>query len=156
LAGFLAGFLDACTPVETRGAESASEAARAAGLEREVHEAVNAHRRGRGLSPLVLDARIGREARLHSVAMAEGKVPLGHHGFEERAKALSRILPSRRSAENVASNEGHRDPASEAVRGWLRSHQHREHIEGPYELTGVGVARNGRGEVYFTQIFIGH
>jgi uncharacterized protein YkwD len=32
---------------------------------------------------------------------------------------------------------------------------HRKNIEGPYEVTGIGVARNAQGEVYFTQIFVG-
>jgi uncharacterized protein YkwD len=55
----------------------------------------------------------------------------------------------------VAFNQGHRDPAAVAVQGWLESPGHRENIEGPYELTGVGVASNAKGEVYFTQIFVG-
>ena len=62
---------------------------------------------------------------------------------------------SHRVGENVAFNRGHRDPAAEAARGWLASRKHRENIEGPYQLTGVGVATNAAGEVYFTQIFIG-
>jgi hypothetical protein len=28
-------------------------------------------------------------------------------------------------------------------------------MEGPYEATGIGVARNPDGELYFTQIFVG-
>jgi uncharacterized protein YkwD len=64
-------------------------------------------------------------------------------------------MTTRRSAENVAFNQGHRDPAADAVRGWLASRGHRENIEGPYELTGVGVVSNAKGEFYFTQIFVG-
>jgi uncharacterized protein YkwD len=61
----------------------------------------------------------------------------------------------RRTAENVAFDQGHPDPPAAAVRGWLASCGHRENIEGPYELTGVGVVSNAKGEVYFTQIFVG-
>jgi len=41
------------------------------------------------------------------------------------------------------------------VRGWLESRAHRENIDGSYNLTGIGVARNAAGEVFFTQIFVG-
>jgi uncharacterized protein YkwD len=40
------------------------------------------------------------------------------------------------------------------MRGWLASRGHRESIEGPYELTGVGVVSNAAGEIYFTQLFV--
>jgi uncharacterized protein YkwD len=126
-----------------------------AALEHAVHERVNRHRRARGLAPLDLDSRVARQARLHSQAMAAGTTPFGHDGFEGRVEALRRVMSCARTAENVASNQGHRDPASEAVRGWLESRGHRQNIEGRYELTGVGVARNRKGEVFFTQIFVG-
>jgi uncharacterized protein YkwD len=126
-----------------------------AALERAVHEQVNQHRRARGLAPLTLDARITEQARLHSVAMANGRTRFGHDGFADRVKALRRAMPCPRTGENVASNRGHQDPAGEAVRGWLGSPPHRENIEGPYELTGIGVARSPKGEVFFTQMFVG-
>jgi uncharacterized protein YkwD len=116
---------------------------------------VNRHRRARGRPALGSDARIAEQARLHSAAMAAGRTPLGHRGFDDRVAALHRVMTCRRTAENVAFNQGHRDPAAEAVRGWLGSRGHRENIEGPYELTGVGVASNAAGEVFFTQIFVG-
>jgi len=124
-------------------------------LEQEVHELVNRHRRARNLAALTLDPRISREARLHSVAMATGTTPFGHEGFDERVKALRLAMPWQRTAENVASSQGYPDAAAEAVRGWLGSAGHRKNIEGPYDRTGVGVARSATGEVFFTQIFVG-
>jgi len=138
------------TPAASRRAAASGTA-----LEHAVHELVNQHRGARGLAPLVLDQRISQQARLHSQAMAAGTAPFGHAGFEARARMLTRVMGSRRTAENVASNHGYRDPASEALREWLASRGHRENIEGPYDMTGVGVAFDGRGEVYFTQIFVG-
>ena len=126
-----------------------------AALEREVVELVNRHRGARGLPALRVDERIGRQARSHSVAMAAGAVPPGHAGFDDRSDTLRRLMSCRRSAENVAFNRGYRNAASEAMRGWLGSPGHRTNIEGPYDATGVGVASNARGEVYFTQIFVG-
>ena len=41
------------------------------------------------------------------------------------------------------------------MRGWLASRAHRENLDGPYDLTGIGVARSRSGEVFFTQFFVG-
>jgi len=136
-------------------AGSAATSPRTATLERAVLELVNRHRRAHGLAALVPDARLARQARAHSAAMAAGKTPLGHAGFDARAAALHGVMAFRGIAENVAFNRGHRDPAAEAVRGWLGSRGHRENIEGRYERTGVGVATNAKGDVFFTQIFVG-
>jgi uncharacterized protein YkwD len=87
--------------------------------------------------------------------MAAGRAPFGHADFDGRVAALQQQMVLHRTAENVAFDKGHRDPAAEAVRGWLASRGHRQNIEGPYELTGVGVVSNQNGEVYFTQIFVG-
>jgi len=144
----------ACSPADVRTKPDPPTIGTAA-LERAVFALVNRHRRSLGLRPLADDSAITRQARLHSAAMAGGKTPLGHSGFDDRVTTLRRVLAARRTAENVAFNQGHRDPAEVAVRGWLASPGHRENIEGPYELTGVGVASNAKGEVYFTQIFVG-
>ena len=149
--------LAGCTPASAVSEAHAGRTAavRRAPLEDTVLALVNRHRRARGLPALVPDARIARQARAHSAAMAAGKTPLGHSGFDARAAALHEVMAFRGIAENVAFNSGHRDPAAEAVRGWLGSRGHRENIEGPYERTGVGVVTNAKGEVFFTQLFVG-
>ena len=138
-----------------RAAGTAHGPSASAAFERAAYELVNRHRRARGLASLALDPRITQQARLHSLAMADGRTPFGHDGFADRVNALSRVMTCRQTAENVASNKGHRDPAAEAVRGWLASRPHRQNIEGPYSLTGIGVARSTAGEVFFTQLFVG-
>jgi uncharacterized protein YkwD len=143
------------SPIRDAEPTSARPNAENAALEREVFDLVNRHRGARGLRLLELDARIGREARLHSIAMADGKVPLGHDGFGARVEALGRVMSCARSAENVALSRGHHNPASDVVDRWLRSRGHRTNIEGSYEATGVGVALNPNGAIYFTQIFVG-
>ena len=144
----------ACSPADVR-TKLDPPTTETASLERTVSALVNRHRRSVGLRPLADDPTITRQARLHSAAMAAGKTPPGHAGFDDRVATLRRVMAARRTAENVAFNQGHRDPAAVAVRGWLASRGHRQNIEGPYELTGVGVASNAKGEVYFTQIFVG-
>jgi uncharacterized protein YkwD len=125
-------------------------------LEAEVLERVNRHRHAARLGALRADPRIAEIARAHSRAMASGRRRFGHGDFDERSQAIEeRLSPYRRVAENVAHHGRDRgDLPARAVAGWLRSSGHRRNIEGPYSLTGVGVAISGRGEVYLTQIFV--
>jgi uncharacterized protein YkwD len=124
-------------------------------LERQVARLVNEHRAARRLHRLAYDTAVARIARVHSVAMAEGRSPLGHGGFERRAEAVERMHPFGEIAENVAMNDYARErTVAIAVRGWLGSAHHLENIEGPYNTTGVGVARARDGTFYYTQIFV--
>ncbi|NJD61730.1 MAG: CAP domain-containing protein [Deltaproteobacteria bacterium] len=126
-----------------------------AALESRTFKLVNDHRSAIGLAPLVHDARIAAVARRHSRNMAEGRVPAGHDGFETRRRDISKRIPLRGIAENVGANDYPRsDTVRAAVSGWLESRGHRENIEGRYDLTGVGIARDSRGVYYYTQIFI--
>jgi len=138
-------------PPPAYGAAMASDAA----LERSIYSLVNRYRAQRGLRLLVLDPEISRVARRHSVAMAAHARAVGHEGFDDRVLILRRALATRRTAENVALNRGYPDPAGEAVRGWIASAGHRQNMDGPYAATGIGVARNANGELYFTQLFVG-
>ena len=123
-------------------------------LERAVYQQVNQYRRSRNLPALVLDERLSQQARLHSQAMANGSVPFSHNGFEQRVGTIAQIIPNRGTAENVAYNEGYSDPIAQALEGWIASDGHRRSMEETYNLTGIGVAQNSRGQFYFTQIFV--
>lgn len=123
-------------------------------IEQAVYNQVNQYRTNRGLSKLTLNSTITKQARNHSQNMASGAVPFSHNGFAQRVQAIATTIPYRAAAENVAYNMGYSDPATKAVQGWLNSSGHRQNIEGNYNLTGIGVAKNQRGEYYFTQIFI--
>ncbi|KJH70134.1 CAP domain-containing protein [Aliterella atlantica] len=123
-------------------------------LEQSIHQQINQYRQSRKLPPLQLDARISQQAKIHSQAMANGKVPFSHQGFDTRISAIRRQIRYRAAAENVAYNQGYSNPAKQAVEGWIKSQGHRVNIEGQYNLTGIGVAKNAKNEYYFTQIFI--
>jgi uncharacterized protein YkwD len=86
--------------------------------------------------------------------MANGSVPFSHNGFEQRVRTIAQIIPNRGTAENVAYNEGYSDPIAQALTGWIASDGHRRNMEETYNLTGIGVAQNSRGQFYFTQIFV--
>ncbi|MBC6455088.1 MAG: CAP domain-containing protein [Hormoscilla sp. SP5CHS1] len=122
-------------------------------LEERVHAQVNQYRASRNLPPLKLDAIISEEARKHSRRMARRR-EISHDGFEERVKAIGRWIPYGAAAENVASNSGHDDPATVALEGWIKSPGHHQNMIGDFDLTGIAIVENDRGEYYFTQVFI--
>ncbi|MBW4596593.1 MAG: CAP domain-containing protein [Brasilonema angustatum HA4187-MV1] len=121
-------------------------------LERSVFDQINRYRASKGLPKLLLSPKISRQARLHSLNMAKGKVPFSHQGFRRRVGAIP--IRCRSAGENVAFNLGYSDPAEEAVTGWIHSSGHLANIKGNYNMTGIGVATNSQGKVYLTQIFL--
>lgn len=131
-----------------------SKAAAASTLEKSVYQKVNQYRKSKKLPPLKLDSRISQQARKHSEAMAKGKVPFSHDGFDNRIKVIAKSLDYRSAAENVAFNQGYSKPEQQAVEGWIKSTGHRKNMEGNYDTTGIGVSKNAEGEYYLTQIFI--
>jgi uncharacterized protein YkwD len=123
-------------------------------LEQKIHNRVNQYRLSHGLPPLRLDARISYEARRHSQAMARGTAAFSHDGFANRVKAIGASIPYRKAGENLAEIQGYPDLIGTAVQGWIDSPGHRKNMEGDFNLTGVGAARNLQGKYYFTQIFV--
>jgi uncharacterized protein YkwD len=107
---------------------------------------VNQYRRKKGLSALVMNSAISAEAQKHSEDMAAHRCALGHDGWKGRWKRIA----SSEFAENVALGS---TTAKEVVDNWLRSAVHKDNIEGHYQLTGIGIAADKKGVLYFTQIF---
>jgi uncharacterized protein YkwD len=112
---------------------------------------VNLHRKSIGRKALELNNVESSLAVQHSINMASYKTPFGHDGLNERAKIISKQLGKITvAAENVASGDM---TAKEVVDGWLNSPGHKRNIEGDFTLTGIGVAKNNKGIIYYTQIF---
>jgi uncharacterized protein YkwD len=122
-------------------------------LELSIHDRVNQYRQSQNLSPLTFDPTISAQARAHSVRMANIS-RLSHDGFQERVDAVAKTIAYTGAAENVAYNMGYARPDDTAVKGWIKSPGHQHNMVGEYDLTGIGVAQNDKGEYYFTQIFI--
>ena len=118
---------------------------------------VNQERVKAGLAPLVMDEAVRRVARAHSGDMAERNFfshvnPDGLNPFQ-RLDAAG--IDYGWAGENIAWNN-FADPAQAAVDGWMASPGHRENILRPqFTRTGMGVAPDGAGGFYFTQVFIG-
>ena len=119
-------------------------------MESEILQYVNEDRTRHGLAKLQMNTVESALAAKHSRDMASGKVKFGHDGFIARAKSIQKALGSREVGENVASGSM---TAREVVDGWLNSPGHKKNIEGNFTLTGIGYARDKKGDIYFTQIF---
>lgn len=127
-------------------------------IEREVFEAVNRERIRQRLEPLAWDDETAGAARSHSRRMRD----LNFFAHEDPARGnlsarLARAsIPWRSAAENIFVEKGFANPAGQAVKSWFRSPGHRRNILGRrWTRTGVGVATDGRGKYWFTQIFVG-
>lgn len=121
-------------------------------IQQDILHDVNVYRKQCGLSPLVLRADMSSEAAKHSIAMAQHRVGFGHDGFPSRVNHI--YAHSRQpsgAAENVAYHykDGH-----DVVKNWLTSPHHRANIKGHYNYTGIGLARDRQGHLYFTQLFL--
>lgn len=120
-------------------------------LERDVLFYINKHRESKGLSPLTFNAIVASEARRHSTNMASKRVPFGHQGMSTRTKSITgKIKNVQIVSENVARGQM---TAQQVVNLWLKSPGHKKNIEGKYKYTGIGVARDRKSDLYFTQIF---
>ena len=140
-------------PSETLVAMS-SENNELAQIAKSIHRQVNKYRASLDLAPLKLNPIISKQAKIHSENMAQQTVKFSHKGFEDRVEAIANSISYSSAAENLAYNMGYKDPADRAVAGWIESEVHRQNMIGNYNLTGIGVATNPKGEYYFTQIFI--
>jgi uncharacterized protein YkwD len=120
-------------------------------LENDVLKYTNNFRRAQGLPALIMRNDLNSIARNHSEDMADGVKGFGHGGFDKREKEVERIMNMHSMAENVAYGS---ESGREVVDMWIASKGHRKNLLGNYQYIGIGTARDERGIVYFTQIFV--
>ena len=116
---------------------------------------VNRRRRGAGLTPLVVEPRLTRAARLHAGNMAARR-ELSHTIIGTTTSTLrSRLADVEYRFSSVAENIAYGAiSVEEVVGGWMRSPGHHTNIMNPvYTETGVGIARASNGDLYYCQVF---
>jgi uncharacterized protein YkwD len=112
----------------------------------------NKFRRSKGLEALQMRDDLNEIARKHSENMARGRVGFGHGGFAKRQGQVKKLDHNASSfAENVAYGS---TTAKDVVDGWKRSAGHRKNMLGAYKYIGIGIARDKRGVIYYTQVFV--
>ena len=120
-------------------------------LDDDILKLTNKFRKSKGLSALSMRNDLNEVARKHSEDMAKGKRSFGHGGFEQRTKQIQKHYPSCTVAENVAYGS---TTADQVVNMWKNSSGHRSNMLGDYNYIGIGTARDRRGVIYYTQIFV--
>src|SRR5262249_3619573 len=121
--------------------------------EQAILQGTNDARAKEKLPPLQPNKTLTQAARNHSANMAsqgklqhelDGKTP------SDRASALGYVY--RNLGENIAA--GSPLTPEDAVKVWMKSEGHRKNIlSKDYQEIGIGVARNAKGESYYTQVF---
>ncbi len=120
-------------------------------LEKKILQEINQYRNSKGLASLSNSSVIAQQAQKHSADMALHAIKFGHQFFQERITKIYATLPNcQAGAENVAYNY----KPNVIVAEWIKSPGHRQNIIGNYNLSGIGVAKDKQGRLYFTQMFI--
>jgi uncharacterized protein YkwD len=121
--------------------------------EKTLLELTNKARVAEKLPPLKPNAALFQAARSHSANMAkQDKLEHELDGKRVSDRASAAGYDWDEIAENIAyTDEG---SAEEIVNGWLKSEGHRKNLLNP-DVTdiGLGVAKNAKGEWYYTQVF---
>ena len=117
-----------------------------------VFELTNYFRVNQGKQVLIWKEELSIIAWEHSRDMGEGKVKVGHDGYNKRYKRFS-FKKTKGGAENVAYNSGYHDPAQICMDAWIGSASHRKNLIGKFNHVGVGVFMNASGIFFFTQLF---
>jgi len=122
------------------------------GLNDEVLKYTNQFRKSKRLPALEMREDLNAIARKHSEDMAKGKCSFGHAGYHQRELQVQKIIKLEYGmAENVAF--GARS-GQQVVSMWKGSTGHRKNMLGNYKYIGIGTARDRRGAIYYTEIFV--
>ncbi len=125
-------------------------------LEQLAHSMINDERDRDGDAPLTMRDDLRRVARAHSEDMIARNFfdhtnPDNENPWD-RMRAVGISWSS--AGENIAWNN-YSNQAEIAIQGWMNSTGHRNNIlNGGFTHTGMGVAFDGAGGAYFTQVFI--
>ncbi len=138
-----------CSPSSSWGSNRTDLASQVVSL-------INQYRAGKGLSQLAISAPLTASSEWKSLHMAG----YGYFAHDDPAPPASRSAYQRAKdcgysgsswGENIAWGY---TSAQSVVDGWLGSAGHKANIENPgFSSTGVGVAANGSGQLYWTQNF---
>jgi len=121
------------------------------GLVEDILKHTNKFRKSHRLDELIMKSDLNSIAQKHSENMAKGRTGFGHTGFNQRfAQARKSIHGVHTFGENVAYGVS---SGKSVVNMWSKSPPHRKNLLGKYRYIGIGVAKDRRGRLYYTQVF---
>ncbi|HXH29694.1 MAG TPA: CAP domain-containing protein [Bacteriovoracaceae bacterium] len=116
-------------------------------------ELVNDHRNDIGHGTLTYVNDIEKSAEYHSKRMAIGKVSFSHKGSGNRCSSIKLSMGRGNLCGEIIA-WGQKTP-ERVFKAWLNSPGHKRILEGRrYTHTGMGFAKNSKGRIYWTQIFL--
>lgn len=123
--------------------------------ERTLLDLLNKEREKGKLPPLRPHALLFKAARGHSANMAKQE-KLEHvlDGKTPGQRVLAAGYDYGKVSENIAVSDSEKAPLTMIVKSWMESKTHRDNLlSDKVTETGLGMAKNEKGEVYFTQVF---
>lgn len=121
--------------------------------EKKLVELTNEARAKDKLPPLRVQPQLMEAARKHSANMARQR-EMNHEldGKGPTQRVRDEKYDYAKVAENVAAGDNW--PLADVVQAWMDSKLHRENIMNrEYTEIGIGLAKDGNGKVYYTQVF---
>ena len=125
------------------------------GMAAEVVKLTNSQRSSAGLGPLKENSQLNKLAQLKAEDMA--KNGYFSHNSPTYGSAFDMMkqfdISYKTAGENIAKGQ---KTAQSVMNGWMSSSGHRANIlNSSYKEIGVGIADNGKGTIYWVQIFKG-
>jgi uncharacterized protein YkwD len=124
-------------------------------LEQALLDLTNKERAKAKLQPLKANAVLCQVARAHSANMAKQN-QMNHFldGKNPAERTLEAGYDYKHVGENLGESVGNPPPPAKVVESWMKSKHHRDNILKPeFTEIGLGMARSGRGNIYYTQLF---
>jgi uncharacterized protein YkwD len=123
------------------------------GAKVELFKMINKYRQAGRTGTLFRSVVMDNEADLHAQDMADGRIPYGHFGVQERCMRARRNSGGGNDcAELVARDQFN---AQAAFNSWMTSNRFRAMLLDPrFNAMGVGVSSDRSGRVYWSVLFL--
>jgi uncharacterized protein YkwD len=123
--------------------------------EKTLMDLLNKERAKKKLPALKPNPLLFQAARAHAANMAkQGKMEHELDGKNPSQRVSATGYNWGRVSENLAIDEGETPRLPEIVKCWMESKTHRENLlDNKVSETGLGIARNDKGETYYAQVF---
>lgn len=114
---------------------------------------LNEYRIDQGLRPLNYSPEIEKVAKDHSKGMAKHTRPFGHMGMSQRCRKIKKELgPLKACGEIIAMGQ---KTAKAVLTAWINSPKHHKALTDPqFNTTALGIYKDDKGVIYWTQIFV--